>query len=245
MFLPLLVDAIAVIVAIVIALLLVKQNQRPLYAVLFFVVYLVARIVNQLPFLLGFFPQNLQFNWYGHFLMIAWVLIFVWLSPLQAKDIGLTLKQRPGTVLDAVLVSIGVVVFKGGVTALFGGGASDGIPTETLLFQITMPPLAQELLHSGLLLSLMILALGGPKEDQDFDWGQLCVLAVIVTALSHALKFGFSLDPGFQISFFAFLTPFIGKLVYGWLRLSTGSLLFPVLAYSVSNLVVLLVQYLL
>lgn len=245
MFLPLLIDAIAIILVLLIALLLVKENRRPLYAVLFLVVYLVARFVNQLPFLLGFFPQNLQFNWYGHLLMMAWVLIFVWISPLKAKDIGLTLKHRPGTVLPAVWVSIGVIVFKGGMTALFGGGAPDGIPTETLLFQITMPPLAQELLHSGLLLSLMILALGGPKENQDFDWGKLCVLAVIVTALSHALKFGFSLDPGFQFNIIPILTPFLGKLVYGWLRLSTGSLLFPVLAYSVSNLVVLLIQYLL
>ena len=243
MFLPLLVDVIVIVVIILVALLLVKENRRPIYAGLFLVGYLGARLVNQLPFFLGFFPENLQFNWYGHVLMIVWVLAFVWISPLKAKEVGFTLKQRPGTVLPAVLVSIGVIVFKGGVTALFGGGAPDGIPTETLLFQITMPPLAQEFLFSGLLLSLIMIALGGPEDNQDFDWGQVCVLAVIVTALSHGLKFGYRLDAGFQFMFVPFLTPFLGKLVYGWLRLETGSLLFPVLAYSLSNLVVLLVPF--
>lgn len=101
------------------------------------------------------------------------------------------------------------------------------------------------LVHSGLLLSLMLVTLGGKRVDQQSDWTLPVVLAVVVTALGHGINFGLQYDPGLHFSITASLVPFIGKLVYGWLRLSTGSLLFPMVAFSLSNLAVLLLPYLL
>lgn len=247
MLLPRILDTIVMSLVLVVALFVVKQDRRPWFAFLFLVVYLVARIAVLLPLpqVLDFHPDGLVHNWIGHLLQIAWVLVFLWIGPLRAEDIGLTLKQRSGTILPAVVGTIGVIAFKGGLPVLLGGGPSNGLSAETLLFQITMPPLAQELLHSGLLLSLMIIALGGIKVDQEFDWTLVIVLAVLVNAFSHGIKFGLQYDPGLQFNIMVFMTPFIGKLVYAWLRLSTGSLLFPVLAYSLSNLVVVLIPYLL
>jgi len=141
--------------------------------------------------------------------------------------------------------TIGVIAFKGVLAGLQSPAPSNGLSVETLLFQITMPPLAQELLHSGLLLSLAIIALGGSKVGQEFDWTLVIVLAVIVSAFSHGIKFALQYDAGLQFNIMVFMVPFIGKLVYAWLRLSTGSLLFPVLAYSLSNLLVVLIPHLL
>ncbi len=247
MFVPVLFDAVALLMVVIVALLVVRQHRRPYFAFLFLVVFVVARIVSilPLPHALGLHPEGLVYNWIGHLLQIAWVLVFLWAGPLSAKDIGLTFKQRSGTVLPAVLMTIGVITFKGGLRVLLNGTPADDLITETILFQGTMPPLTQEVLYSGLLLSLLIVALGGKAADQDFDWSSTIVLAVIVTAFSHAVAFGLRYDAGLQVNFGAFLTPFIGKLVYAWLRLSTGSLVFPVLAYSLSNLVVLFIPYLL
>ena len=246
MFLPILLDTIAVSLTVAIALLLARHNHRSYFGLLFLVVYAVARVVNRLPSpdALGIHPEGLAYNWVGHLFMLAWVLIVVRIGPLRARDIGLTLAQRPGTVLPAVLVTLGVIAFKGGLTALLGGAPAYDPMTETLFFQITMPPLAHELLHSGLLLFLMIVALGGRSVDQEFDWALPVVAAVIVTAFSHGVIFALRYDAGLQFNIAAFTTPFMGKIAYAWLRLSTGSLLFPVLAYSSSNLVVVLVQYL-
>ncbi len=247
MFLPVLLDTLVVALIAATALLLAKQNRRPRFALLFLVVYAVARTVNRLPSpeALGLHPEGLAYNWVGHLFMVAWVLIVVRIGPLWAKDIGLTLSQRSGTVLPAILVTLGVIVFKGGIALLTSGGPPDDLMTERLLFQITMPALAQELVYSGALLSLMLVALGGKRVDQQFDWTLPVVLAVVVTALSHGITFGLQYDPGLQFRITAFLVPFMGKLVYGWLRLSTGSLLFPILAFSLSNLAVLLLPYLL
>ncbi|TVQ21778.1 MAG: CPBP family intramembrane metalloprotease [Spirochaetaceae bacterium] len=246
-FLPIIVDTIVLSLITAVAVLPAKRNRRPNFALLFLVVYAVSRIVTRLPSpdALGLHPEGLAYNWVGHLFIIAWVLIFVRIGPLRAKDIGLTLAQRPGTVFPAVLVTLGVIAFKSGLAVLLSGGPPDDLMTETLLFQITMPALAQELVYSGILLSLMLGALGGKKVEQEFDWTVPVVLAVIVTALSHGITFGLRFDSGLQFDIAAFSVPFLGKLVYAWLRLSTGSLVFPVLAYSLSNLAVLLLPYLL
>ena len=247
MFQPALFDTVAMSLIAGIAMLLARRDRRPVYLLLFLVVYAGARIVNRLPHpdLLGLPPEGLAYNWVGHLFMIAWVLIVVRIGPLRASTVGLTLRQRPGSVLPAVLVTLGVVVFKGGLALLLSGGPPDDLMTETLLFQITMPALAQELVYSGLLLSLMLVALGGERVDQQFDWTLPVVLAVVVTALGHGITFGLRYDSGLSFSVSAFLVPFIGKIVYAWLRLSTGSLLFPILAYSLSNLVVVLIPHVL
>ncbi len=250
MFSSLVIQIIVVFLVIIVALILFKPEKRPHYAFLFLGVYLVARIVNMFPLFLDF-HIGLKFNWIGHLLIIAWVLIFIRLGPLKPKDIGLTLEHRTGTIIPAVKATLGIIIFKGILAALVNGGPATGGPpfdsvaAETLIFQITMPPLAQELLFSGLLLSLIIIALGGRKTDQEFEWNQLIVLAIIVTAFSHAIRFGLVYNTSLQFRIMSSLIPFIGKTMYSWLRLYTGSLVFPVLAFSTSNFVVWLVPYLL
>ena len=241
MFLSVLPQTVGVFLVIMIAFAMVKQNHRPYFAILFIVAYLVSRIVVRLPDALGL---QLNYNWIGHVLVIAWVLFFLWISPLKPKDIGLTLRQRSGTVMPAVIVTLCLIALKGIITVLLNAFLYNS-GFETLLFQITMPALAQELQYSGLLLSLMIVALGGRQTEQKFDWNRVTVLAIIITAFSHGIVFGLVNNTGFQVNILAFTTPFIGKLVYAWLRLSTGSLLFPILAFSVSNFVVWLLTLLL
>lgn len=243
MFLTVFAQTIVVSLILIATLFLVKQNHRPYFALLFIAAYLVSRIVVRLPFALDL-HLGLIHSWLGHFLMIGWVLIFLWIGPLRAKDIGLTLKQHSGTITPAIMVTIGIIAFKGIVAALFTEGQPNDVILETLLFQITMPPLAQELVQTGLLLTLMILALGG-TINQKTDWDRVTFLAVIVTAFSHGIIFALSYNGGLQFNIMAFMIPFIGKIAYAWLRLYTGSLLFPILAFSISNFVVWLVPYLL
>ncbi len=243
MFISVILQTIVVFLVLIAALYMVKQNRRPYFALLFLIVYIGARLVVRLPQIQDLHP-GLHHNWTGQILIVAWVLFCLWISPLTPRDIGLTLRQRPGTVMPAVILTICVIVFKGVLTVLLNAFlVNTGV--ESLLFQVTMPPLAQELQYSGLLLSLLIVSLGGRQTDQNFDWDRATVLAIIITAFSHGIIFGLVYSSGFQINIIAFTTPFIGKLVYAWLRLSTGSLLFPFLAYSASNFVVWLLTFLL
>lgn len=235
-------QTIAVILALVLASVLVKEDRRPLFVVLFLSAHLVSRFVIRLPLVLDL-HLGLRHNWVGHILVIAWVLLFLKMGPIGAKEIGLTWKQDPGTTVPALMITAGVVAFKGILAALSPAGPPGGRMAETLLFQITMPPLAQELLYTGLLLTLAVVALGGTIGDRAPAWDRVTVLAVLVAAFSHGIGFSLLHETGLQFHPGLFMIPFLGKVVYASLRLYTGSLLFPMLAYSISNLVVWMVMH--
>lgn len=244
----------AVLLGLVLCLIVSKQNRRTYFAFLFILVYVIAHVANRLPQFFNVYSVldlGLSYNWIGHLLMILVVLLFLWYGPLSAKDIGLTLDQRSDTVISAVIATLGVIIFKGSIAVSVNGGPTydgppfDSVAAEELLFQTIMAPVAQELLYTGVLLSLLIVALGEQKEDQTFSWNHVIVLAIALTAFSHGIRFGLIYDGGFQFTVESFLFPFIGKLVYAWLRLSTGSLLFPVIAFSLSNLATWALPYLL
>lgn len=91
MLIPIFAQTMVVSLLLIVALVLVEENRRPYFALLFIVAYLVSRILVILPGTLGL-HLGLIHNWVGHFLKVAWVLIFLWIGPLRAKDIGLTLK---------------------------------------------------------------------------------------------------------------------------------------------------------
>jgi membrane protease YdiL (CAAX protease family) len=94
-----------------------------------------------------------------------------------------------------------------------------------------MPGLAEELAFRGVAPALLL----GLTRDQDppgtIPWTVICIAAIpfgVVHGLSYSGgAFGFDLSQGLWTA--------SGGIIYGWLRFSTGSLLFPVLAHSLTN----------
>lgn len=232
---------------VIIALLMIKKKRYLYYAFLFLVFKAVDSLLLRLPSIIDsiyFYSQGLQWNWLGKFLSIAWVLLFLWLGPLSASDIGLTLKQRSGTVFPAVKITI-IYVFISVSIQLFLLGVSPKVTTETLLFQATMPGLAEEPVFSGVLLTLIIFTLGGKIDRNKFNWTRANVIAVIVVAFTFGIVHALFYQGGLQFNILLFLSTVSGALVTVWLRLYTGSLLFSILAHNGGNFIVCLIFLLL
>ena len=102
---------------------------------------------------------------------------------------------------------------------------------ETLAFQALMPGLAEELAYRGIAPALLLGLICGKEPSQGIPW-----TVVFTTALAFGIWHGLGYSAsGFSFDLMSALFPFIGSIAGGWLRFSSGSLLFPILAHSFAN----------
>jgi membrane protease YdiL (CAAX protease family) len=94
-----------------------------------------------------------------------------------------------------------------------------------------MPGLAEELAFRGIAPALLLGLVRGKTAAREIPWAVI-VIAAIPFGLIHGL--GFS-DGAYSFAVEPALWTFTGGIAYGWLRFSTGSLLFPLLAHSLAN----------
>jgi len=241
----------AVTIPLVIIALFVVRDRRPRYAALFVALYALDFVLLWLPGLLDLHPAGAQWNWLGKFLGVVWVLVFLRFGPLSAKDMGLTLRQRHGSLASALGWTGIVVAVSVAIQFLVFFGPDDVVTVETLLFQATMPGIHEELVYRGVFLSLLMLALGGSvggdRTQESLSWRAREVLlpVLIISFLFGIVHALFYVDGGVRFDFIRFMGPFIGGLAYALLRLETGSLLFPILAHNGGNFISVLILYLL
>lgn len=175
-----------------------------------------------------------NWNWTGKFLGLAWTLAFIALGPLSWREVGLTLRQRPGSTLPAALVTFVLFALGAAIGAVFGSGGP--FRAETVAYQLTMPGLAEELVYRGLFLALLHRAVPSDSESAAFWW------PAAITTLAFALTHSPNLDGGrVMFDFLPFLYPLIVGAAFAWLRERTGSLTWPVVAHNVSNTAIFVV----
>ena len=168
-------------------------------------------------------------NWQGKLLALLLTLAIAALPQFGWKRIGLSLKQRPGSLKTALPVSALYLAFFVAIALAF---PSEAASAETIAFQLTMPSLEEELFYRGLLLFAFVQAFAGGKDTRTGALISAGLLSSIAFGLAHAFSHssnGFALEP---IYFFA---TFIPSLLAVWIRLRTGSLLLPVLLHSAGN----------
>jgi membrane protease YdiL (CAAX protease family) len=102
---------------------------------------------------------------------------------------------------------------------------------ETLAFQLLMPGTAEELAYRGIAPALLLGLVRGRNPPAQVPWAVIAIAAVPYS-LVHGLSFS---QGAFAFDWSSALWTLSGGFVYGWLRFSTGSLLFPVLAHSLTN----------
>jgi membrane protease YdiL (CAAX protease family) len=130
---------------------------------------------------------------------------------------------RLGAVVTLLLIPLGI-----GLALRYKPEIPDA---ETLAFQLLMPGLAEELAFRGIAPALLLGLVRGKTAAHDIPW-VVIVIAAIPFGLIHGL--GFS-DGAYSFAVEPALWTFTGGIAYGWLRFSTGSLLYPLLAHSLAN----------
>ena len=219
----------ALLTAPVVALALAASRpSRPGPAGLFLVLLVLDSFLVGAPFAydLGQVP-GAGWNWTGKALSLAWALAFVALGPLSRQDVGLTLRQRPGSVRAAALVTAALVALGAAIGVLFGTGPPR---PEAVAYQLTMPGLAEELAFRGVFLALLSRAVPAPLGSAASWW------PAAVTTLAFALTHSPSLDGGrVTFAFLPFLLPLVAGAALAWVRERTGSLVWPVAAHNGLN----------
>ncbi len=195
---------------------------------LMFVAYVVLDdFITGLPYTAEIFDLNpAQWNWAGKVYSILLSAAVIAGLGMNARATGLVLPRRnikAGIIAMVVLIPMGVVL------AL--AFQPDPPSAETLAFQLLMPGLAEEIAFRGIAPALLLGLIRGESPGPETPWVVVC-LAAVPFGVIHGL--GYS-DGAFSFNLVPALWTFSGGIVYGWMRFSTGSLLFPMLSHSLTN----------
>lgn len=186
----------------------------------------------------GWLPNLLpaaHWNWEGKMLALVATLIIATLPGFGWRASGLTLVQAPGSLKTAVPVLLLYCSVFLVLAFVFPSGKTNA---EEIGFQLTLPGFEEEPFYRGVLLLALDRAFTGRVRWLGVDWGWGAVLSCGLFGMAHA----FDYDHG-QFSFDAAtmamtaLPSFIGV----WLRLRTGSVLFPVIMHNFGNAISLFV----
>lgn len=167
-----------------------------------------------------------EWNWSGKVYSLLLSIMVVLGLGIKPEAIGLTLSQRN---LTASLIALFLFILWGISLGLLFKPSAPSV--ETLAFQALMPGLAEELVYRGIAPALLLGLIRGKESAQGIPWA-----VVFITALAFGIWHGLSYsDAKFSFDPMSALFPFIGSIAGGWLRFSSGSLLFPILAHSSAN----------
>jgi CAAX protease family protein len=205
-------------------------------------IFIIA-LLDSLMTLLPIIDKHLQFrgvnwNWAGKVFsigaMLAVSVIMIASGRLTGGEIGLTLKQAPGTGRALLMVILLYLIVLTVLTITMFGNAKP--PThETLAYQATMPGLAEELSYRGLQLAMFNKMFTGRFRLLGAEIGYGAIAVSIVFGLLHGV--GFDNHLHLQVSLFTIaMTGLIG-FILAWLRERTKSLALPVVLHNMTNLI--------
>ncbi len=177
------------------------------------------------------FAASLKWNWAGKIVAICGTLVMM-LAVRRGTlaEFGLTLRQRPGAVIPALVVTAAICALSWGAEAWVNDGTDTSL--ERLLFQATMPGIDEELFMRGLLLGMFMRAFSDRWTLAGAPVGPSIVAVTFLFAAGHSLAFA-----GGTLHFDAVAFALTGAIGFGlaWLRLRTGSLVAPILAHNLVN----------
>jgi hypothetical protein len=167
-----------------------------------------------------------EWNWSGKLYSLLLSAAVIAGLGVSARAAALSWPQR--NVRMGLLLLVPLTLFGVLLGLIFQPPTPSG---ETLAFQALMPSLAEELAYRGIAPALLLGLIRGREVPSGIPWIVIFIAAVPFSVV-HGLGF---LEGSYSFDMVPALYTFSGGLVYGWLRFSTGSLLFPILAHSCAN----------
>jgi len=172
----------------------------------------------------NFLPGH--WNWEGKIYSLLLSVIVILGLGMSAKAVGLVLPQRN---IKLGLIALVPLIFMG---VVLGFVHEPEPPTsETIAFQLLMPAAAEELAFRGIAPVLLLGLIHGKHPPAGAPWVVICI-AAIPFGIVHGLNVS---DGAISFDLQSALWTLSGGIIYGWLRFSSGSLLFPLLAHGVTN----------
>lgn len=176
------------------------------------------------------FVSGVRWNWTGKFLVIVAALAYWRITGLSRAEIGMTWRQREGSMVPAAAMIVLLCAFAWTLEANQADGTD--LSTSRLLFQGIMPGLDEELVFRGILLAFFVQAFGQGRDiiGARFGWAGLAV--TILFGAGHGL---FVVDGAIVANWRPIaITGTLGAGLL-WLRARTGSLVAPIIAHNALN----------
>ena len=167
-----------------------------------------------------------NWNWDGKIYGLACGIVLYFLFRRQFADNNFfTLKQNKEGLRSALKVALAIMCI-----SLLGGIVNDNeFNLETLLFQISMPGIDEEIMYRGVLLGLMCSAL----RTGNAAWrNPAIIINAILFGLVHALSLS---DGALQINAMNFVWTGIIGYSFGYITIKTRSILIPMLTHNLYN----------
>lgn len=195
---------------------------------LLFVSYLVIDdFVTGLPYAIEVFNLNpARWNWAGKVYSLLFAIGVILAFRMNARAVGLVLPSK--NVKIGALALIPLILLGVGLALVHQPPPPSA---ETVAFQLLMPGLAEELSYRGVAPALLLGLIHGKNPPDKIPW-MVIFIAAIPFAAVHGL--GYS-NGAYSFDLASSMWTLSGGIIYGWLRFSTGSLLFPLLAHSLTN----------
>lgn len=166
-----------------------NKNNKPIIAAafLFSAIFCSCFVLN--------FPKtiapinHLSWNWIGKILDFTWPWLVVYKCKwLTADEVGLKLPIKNSSFVLAILLTIpflAVLLFL--IYCIGAGEQATKCNLETLLFQLTMPGLAEEITIRGIQLAILNRYLGKIWKIGGIEFGWGIILVTIIFVLAHVL----------------------------------------------------------
>ncbi len=224
-----------------------RVRQSPHLIGLFLAVYLMDNLIivatnvhPELQFVAtGVWQGWLTWGWSGKLYSVIACLVVAFLvrSLVSRQDLGLTLRQIPGSLGPALVV----VALMGLWSAYLGISYPKGpFDPGVLLYMAILPGLNEELVYRGLLLGGLNRVFGKSWTllGANLGWG------AVLTSILFGLLHGFWLDPNLMphADLWGIVVPAALGFVDAWLRERTGSLVMPMLTHGLEDFTIFLVR---
>ncbi|MGE0088334.1 MAG: lysostaphin resistance A-like protein [Bacteroidales bacterium] len=220
-----------VILIISIVFLILKEKSKVNYQriLIFAFCYIVYQLFLSLPAINDEFNFiESRWNWEGKIFGIIWGITsyFLFRRFFHENDF-FTLKQNKKSYTQAMLVCIIYVTISTIIWFLFDKPAYD---LESLIFELTLPGIDEEIIFRGIILGLFASSL---KNKIPFIGNPSILLTAVLFALSHAL----SVKSQYVIDFnlYQFLQTGFTGYILGWVTIKSRSILLALLTHNLSN----------
>ena len=194
-----------------------------------FIIYQILLIIpmeyKELNFLHG------KWNWTGKLYGIIFGLITYYLLSKQLKQLKFLRIRQDNRTLNKTLLLSGLIIF---ISAFSFFETTKEFNTETLLFQLTLPGIDEEIMFRAVLLGLLLTCLKDKIVIGNYNLGNPSVLIIgILFGLCHGIQVTKKLNIEFKT--IAFISAFLFGYIWSWIAYKSKSILQPVISHNLSN----------
>lgn len=203
------------------------KKKELINVLLVFMIYsILHKIMLWLPLEYKEFSFDGNWNWSGKLYAILFSVVFLlFYRKYPMKDYFLTFKQKH-TFLKKGIFIIGFILLVQLILAFYS--MSRSLNFETLLFQLSMPGIDEEIMR-GINLGLLSKIL----DSKTFIFSPAVWVTGILFGFAHGLFI--TQDFGIMFKLPSFLRTMIYGLIWGWITVKSGSIMLALLSHNLGN----------